>query len=156
MSSALTFLLVVLVVWEQVAAAQGVCCPCWWQVESAPAAACPGWLGGLRADLRATCHRSCRVLESVPLRRQSGPETGQVVPSAAHIVWASGGKVPMSCCMCWVVGGPAAWVPLRGWVRWIRLLVGGYRCSEHHQDLPAYIAGGMGGWVRRGGCVCAV
>ena len=47
MSSALTFLLVVLMVWEQVAAAQGVCCPCWWQVESAPAAACPGWLGGL-------------------------------------------------------------------------------------------------------------
>ena len=31
---------------QQVAAAQGVCCPYWWQVQSAPAAACPGWLGG--------------------------------------------------------------------------------------------------------------
>ena len=45
MSSVLTFLLVVLVVWEQAAAAQGVCCPCWWEAESAPAAACPGCLG---------------------------------------------------------------------------------------------------------------
>ena len=104
MSSVLTFLLVVLMVWEQVAAAQGVCCPCWWQVQSAPAAACPGWLGGLRADLRGLLQVLWGAGER-SLRRQSGPETGQVVPSAAHIVWSSGGNVLLSCRRCWVVGG---------------------------------------------------